>query len=57
MGPNDVIRSGPIVVPAVGGREEEEASSPVLVVVVVVDRAGGGCGNVHARRHSHRRLV
>ena len=57
MGPNDVIRSGPFVVPAVGGREEEEASSPVLVVVVVVDRAGGGCGNVHAHCHSHRRLV
>ena len=34
MGPNDIIRSGPFVVPAVGGREEEEASSPVLVVVV-----------------------
>ena len=49
MGPNDVICLGLFVVPAVGGREEEEASSPVLVVVVMVDRAGGGCGNVHAQ--------
>ena len=46
MGPNDVICSGLLFVPGVGGREEEAASSPVMVVVVMVDRAGGGCGNV-----------
>ena len=35
LGPNDISRSSPLVVPGVGGREEA-ASSTVVVVVVAV---------------------